>query len=395
MDQDAYTAADILNEDFFYETFYGDQPTGKIPNINSIEKLVDSTISKVSYRPFLYEYFKSMIYLFEMEDYKNAFEFMKKSVEKFINQVFDKENYWSVKLMKFLSSALYRAAVKAADAQEGGTGDSEDSHQLGPLSAAAMTLQTALAASNRDRTNIEESKKWASLHITNTLIRFYFKLNNLDLCSKYIRSAVLNDLNYPLSELVTFRFFSARVAILQSKFVKAKEDLEYALTYCHEDYTKNKKMIIRYLASVNLMLGKYPTQTLCEKYDLMEFMELSKACRTGDLRTYRRCLAENMNFFINDGTYLILEKIKVVVYRNLLRRVYCYKEKSARIPIPTFLAALKFVEDDPMDLDEAECILSNLIFSGFVRGYISHDKQILVVAKQNPFPALSTLFEEE
>ncbi|MGK3754559.1 MAG: hypothetical protein ACI8RD_006868 [Bacillariaceae sp.] len=40
----------------------------------------------------------------------------------------------------------------------------------------------------------------------------------------------------------------------------------------------------------------------------------------------------------------------------------------------------------PIDLDEIECILANLIYIGVVRGYLSHSKRILVLSKRDPFP---------
>ena len=39
-----------------------------------------------------------------------------------------------------------------------------------------------------------------------------------------------------------------------------------------------------------------------------------------------------------------------------------------------------------MDLDEIECILANLIYRGYIRGYISHTKRVLVLSKTNAFP---------
>ena len=35
---------------------------------------------------------------------------------------------------------------------------------------------------------------------------------------------------------------------------------------------------------------------------------------------------------------------------------------------------------------EVECTVANLIYSGLVRGYISHSQGIVVLSKQNPFP---------
>lgn len=85
--------------------------------------------------------------------------------------------------------------------------------------------------------------------------------------------------------------------------------------------------------------------------------------------------------------------------------------KKTRLPISNIMVALKltggFAEVDPgtVDqealgdnkeeereknmLDEAECITAAMIFHGFVRGYISHEKRMIVLAAKDPFPSLS------
>lgn len=44
-----------------------------------------------------------------------------------------------------------------------------------------------------------------------------------------------------------------------------------------------------------------------------------------------------------------------------------------------------------VDLDEVETIVANLIFRGYVKGYISHSKKVLVLSKAAPFPLLNTV----
>jgi hypothetical protein len=45
----------------------------------------------------------------------------------------------------------------------------------------------------------------------------------------------------------------------------------------------------------------------------------------------------------------------------------------------------------PIDLDEVECIVANLIFRGFIRGYLSHAKRVLVLSKRDPFPTSAVI----
>ena len=39
--------------------------------------------------------------------------------------------------------------------------------------------------------------------------------------------------------------------------------------------------------------------------------------------------------------------------------------------------------------EEAECLVANMIYKGYMRGYISHEKQMVVLANANAFPRLS------
>ena len=44
-----------------------------------------------------------------------------------------------------------------------------------------------------------------------------------------------------------------------------------------------------------------------------------------------------------------------------------------------------------IDLDEVECIVANLIYRKYLKGYISHSHRVVVVSKQDPFPKLSSI----
>ena len=41
-----------------------------------------------------------------------------------------------------------------------------------------------------------------------------------------------------------------------------------------------------------------------------------------------------------------------------------------------------------MDKEEVECVLANLIYKGYIKGYLSHQHSKLVVSKGNAFPPL-------
>lgn len=43
-----------------------------------------------------------------------------------------------------------------------------------------------------------------------------------------------------------------------------------------------------------------------------------------------------------------------------------------------------------MDMDGVECIVANLIYRKFVKGYISHQHKVAVLSKIDAFPPMST-----
>jgi hypothetical protein len=96
-----------------------------------------------------------------------------------------------------------------------------------------------------------------------------------------------------------------------------------------------------------------------------------------------------LHLYFSRGTYLLLEKCKTVCYRNLFKRVHLILEKS-QIPLDQVATTFKWL-GMPIDLDEVECILANLIFRGYVRGYLSHAKRVLVLSKRDPFPTSAVI----
>nr|CAH8838628.1 unnamed protein product [Trichobilharzia regenti] len=111
--------------------------------------------------------------------------------------------------------------------------------------------------------------------------------------------------------------------------------------------------------------------------------------RTGNLRKMNSALEEHESFFLTCGVYLILEKLKLIVYRSLFKRI-CHILKTHLLPIEVFTASLHLMGVEDIDPDETECILANLIHEGKIKGYLAHQQQKLVVSKLQAFPPLTS-----
>lgn len=185
-------------------------------------------------------------------------------------------------------------------------------------------------------------------------------------------------------------FINYKILIPFVYFAVADEYLTYAFQHCHKKSKKNKRLILMYLIPVKMLLGYIPKYDLLKKYNLMEFWDLIEAVKRGNLQMLDEVMNRQGAFLINAGIYLIVEKLKLIAYRNLFKKVYLVLN-THQIDIQSLLCALKIYGRNDIDMDETECLVGNLIYDGKIKGYISHQHKKLVISKQNPFPRLSSL----
>ncbi|PSN41832.1 hypothetical protein C0J52_14506 [Blattella germanica] len=247
--------------------------------------------------------------------------------------------------------------------------------------------ETLEKAADKDYT-----KRWGMLALVNQLFKVYFRINKLHLCKPLIRaidSSPFKD-HFALGQRITYRYYVGRKAMFDSDYKLADEFLTFAFQRCHKTCWRNKRLILIYLIPVKMLLGNMPSKAVLEKYDLMQFLEVVQAVKQGNVLRLNNVIKQHEAFFIKCGIYLLLEKMKVLTYRNLFKKVYLLM-KTHQIPLEALLTALKYMEITDLDLDETQCIVANLIYEGKIKGYISHLHKKLVVSKQNAFPTLSTL----
>ncbi|EFN51772.1 hypothetical protein CHLNCDRAFT_27542, partial [Chlorella variabilis] len=239
-------------------------------------------------------------------------------------------------------------------------------------------------------------KKLAALDIVNVSIKIYFRLNTLRLCKNLMRTVDSRQFAafdaFPMSQRVTYKFYVGRLAVFDEKYVQAQDSLEYALHHCHKDAHRNKALILKYLVPVQLLLGRLPSPALVAAHGLQQYEPIIIAMRNGDIKLFNDIMDAQQFRFIQEGTYLLLEKLRYAAYRRLLRKVCgvhaeMEPHKRTQIPLPQFQAALAF-QGVELDMDEVECVAANLIFRKYIRGYLSHAHKVLVVAKNEPFPPL-------
>uniref|UniRef100_T1J4S1 CSN12-like protein n=1 Tax=Strigamia maritima TaxID=126957 RepID=T1J4S1_STRMM len=271
-----------------------------------------------------------------------------------------KDENWALPIMSAVCLDLRQFAI-SADIQLGrkGTGKSGDTLEK----AAELLMGCFRVCAGDNRSSIEDTKRWGMLNLVNQLFKIYFKINKLHLCKPLIRAIDSSNIKdqFSISQLVTYRYYVGRKAMFDSDFKNADEYLTYALQRCHRDCKNNKRLILIYLIPVKMLLGAMPAMGLLHKYDLLQFSEVIKAVKDGNLLLLNEAMVKNEHFFIKCGIYLILEKLKIITYRNLFKKVYLLL-RTHQVPLEAFLRALEYLKVEDIDIDEVECIVANLIF---------------------------------
>uniref|UniRef100_A0A8B9K619 PCI domain-containing protein 2 n=1 Tax=Astyanax mexicanus TaxID=7994 RepID=A0A8B9K619_ASTMX len=290
-----------------------------------------------------------------------------------------KEENWALPVM-FAVTLDLRIFANNAEQQLQKKGKGKVGDMLEKAAEQLMSCFRVCASDNR--AGIDDSKKWGMLFLINQLFKIYFKINKLHLCKPLIRAIDSSNLkdDYSMAQRVTYKYYVGRKAMFDSNFKLAEEYLSFSFQHSHRACQRNKRLILIYLLPVKMLLVGYHSLILF-------FVPLNSE---GNLLLLNEALAKHETFFIRCGIFLILEKLKIITYRNLFKKVYLLL-KTHQLPLDAFLVALKMMQCEDVDIDEVQCILANLIYMGHIKGYISHQHQKLVVSKQNPFPPLSSV----
>ena len=298
-----------------------------------------------------------------------------------------KDENWGLPILMTLSHDLRQLAMQADRRC--------DSSKAGEMmEKAADVLMSCFRVCVTDtRSSLENTKRWGTLHIVNQLFKIYFKIKALHLCKPLIRAIEGSNIldQFRISELVTYRYFTGCKSMFDGDFKLASDRLTFAFERCHRHSHKNKRLILIYLIPVRMLLGGLPSTMLLKKYQLEFYVPIAKALRDGNIRGLDSAIREHERIFVAHGIYLILEKLKIIAYRNLFKRVFLLMG-THQLPLQAFTSALNFADgSEEVPVEEVQCIIANLIDKSYIKGYISHSHQKLVVSKKDPFPQCNSV----
>lgn len=230
---------------------------------------------------------------------------------------------------------------------------------------------------------------------------------------------------YPKSQRVTFLYYLGRFLFQHNHFYRAQLALEaaYNESPAHEQCTKQRRLILIYLITSNIILGRFPSHALLSRPEAHGFTEyfspICLAICTGNIAAFQHLTSlssPHAAWFLHHRIlFQIQNRCEVLVWRSLVRKAFLLNgvapeagtNKAASLDIPSIVAAFTHLtmptvspeEDDEDHADEdfdgihmeseaefflpddtaIEAVLSSLIDQGFVRAYIAHKQKKLAI----------------
>ena len=157
------------------------------------------------------------------------------------------------------------------------------------------------------------------------------------------------------------------------------------------------RQILKYLLPLRLARGIRPQPALLKKYDIPEtYLQLIDAAFQGDVSEFLNLLDLQMESFIKSNTYFLFEKLEWICFRTLFKETYNQTGQEFKVPYQLFLdawrlSAQRHNRNDKIGVEDLECVLANLIDRGYMKGYLSNERQFIVLSKADPFPSLKNI----
>jgi hypothetical protein len=244
---------------------------------------------------------------------------------------------------------------------------------------------------------------------------------------------------YPASQRVTYLYYLGRFLFDNNHFFRAQLCLQSAYDQCHARCTNQRRNILIYLFSTNMILGRFPSRAFMSRPEavglLEKFVPISKAIRRGDMVAFKHAVGPesgNQEWFFRRGVFLpLLSRCEVLVWRSLARRVFLLtyqfpadpqSRKAPTLDVADMLAAAQYCQKllegwtrqsnylvpppgGPKKLRaqqgvifgnkkpnavEIEAVLASLLQQGFLHGFISHNQEkfaILGAKQRGPLKA--------
>ncbi|KAM3065380.1 hypothetical protein ACMFMG_011496 [Clarireedia jacksonii] len=177
-----------------------------------------------------------------------------------------------------------------------------------------------------------EGKKVGIYSFANLALKLFFQCRKTRLANQLITNITQHSPPlelYPASQRVTYLYYLGRYFFSNTHYYLAQRSLQAAYDQCHAQCINQRRLILIYLISSNLILGRFPSRPFMSRPEasgvLEKFVPIVKAIKLGDMVAFKHALGPeggNEQWFFKRGILLpLLYRCEVYVWRSLARRV--------------------------------------------------------------------------
>lgn len=135
---------------------------------------------------------------------------------------------------------------------------------------------------------------------------------------------------FPAAQRVTFLYYLGRYLFANNHFYRAQLALQTAYDQCHAQCISQRRLILIYLTTSNIILGRFPSSRLLQRPEAVglaeKFQPICAAIAKGDLASFRKYMdldAQNAEWFLRKRILLQLtNRCETLVWRSLARRTF-------------------------------------------------------------------------
>ncbi|KAI9804187.1 MAG: hypothetical protein M1825_001589 [Sarcosagium campestre] len=181
------------------------------------------------------------------------------------------------------------------------------------------------------RDGLPEGKKIGIYSIANLVLKLLFQCRKTRLASQIFTNITQHSpplAAFPAPQRVTYLYYLGRFCFSSNHFSRAQVALHAAYDQCHTQAVSQRALILTYLVTVNIILGRFPSEALYRRPEARglsdRFLPICHAIRKGDVSGFRKCFeGEHKRWFLARGILLPLRnRCEVLIWRTLARKTF-------------------------------------------------------------------------
>ncbi|KAK4210749.1 mitochondrial acetyl-CoA acetyltransferase [Rhypophila decipiens] len=240
-----------------------------------------------------------------------------------------------------LSTALSKVVMKidstpelAAQLSSAVTIGDEGGESKSIVEMAADIIQKMFTSCLTDRSSTRWStpkgKKVAVYLFANLTLKLLFACQKENLATQMLTNIASTGPAlslYPASQRVTFLYYLGRFYFFQGDYWRANLAFQEADRQCPPQFLKHRRQILRFWVPTNLLLARFPSQTLLSRPEATGFAEIylpiCLAIRAGNMDQFLKAANRHKEWLCANGAYLlIISRLRPLVWRSFTRKIF-------------------------------------------------------------------------